>query len=100
MQNAGGNDELDSDVDPMTGKTSNYILAASDSNMSVDAGIYFTPVSTAKVGNFVWYDLNKDGIQNVGETGISGVTVSLYNIAGALVATTITNADGFYCFLM
>jgi protocatechuate 3,4-dioxygenase beta subunit len=98
MQNAGGNDELDSDVDPMTGKTSNYILAASDSNMSVDAGIYFTPVSTAKVGNFVWYDLNKDGIQNVGETGISGVTVSLYNIAGALVATTITNADGFYCF--
>lgn len=98
MMDAGGNDEFDSDVDPATGNTGNYTLVASDSNMSVDAGIYFVQPSTAKVGNFVWYDLNKDGIQNVGETGISGVTVTLYNLSGDIIATTITDADGFYCF--
>lgn len=98
LMNAGGNDELDSDVDPVTGTTGNYVLVAGDSNMSVDAGIFFAQPSTAKVGNFVWYDLNQDGIQNVGENGISGVTVTLYNLGGDVVATTITDADGFYCF--
>ncbi|MBK8146105.1 MAG: hypothetical protein IPK62_14510 [Bacteroidetes bacterium] len=97
-KDAAGNDETDSDVDPGLGVTDNVVVVSGDSNMTVDAGIYFVQPSTAKVGNFVWYDLNKDGIQNVGETGISGVTVTLYNLAGDIVATTITDADGFYCF--
>lgn len=97
-QNAGADDELDSDVDPATGITPAYTIASGDSNMSVDAGIYFVQVSTAKIGNFVWYDLNKNGIQDAGETGISGVTVTLYNTSGDIVATTITDASGFYCF--
>lgn len=98
VKDAGGNDETDSDVDVVTGKTGNYVLAASDSNMSADAGIYFVQPSTARVGNYVWYDIDEDGVQDAGEKGISGVTVTLYNLAGDIVATTITDADGFYTF--
>lgn len=97
-QNAGGDDELDSDVDVLSGKTGTYVIAPSDSNMSVDAGIYFERLQTAQVGNFVWYDLNQDGIQNANEKGISGVTVTLYDQLGNIVATTITDASGFYKF--
>jgi uncharacterized repeat protein (TIGR01451 family) len=45
------------------------------------------------IGDFVWRDTNKNGIQECGELGINGVTVQLYqnSIApGNLVATTVT----------
>jgi len=32
----------------------------------------------AKLGDYVWYDLNADGIQGVTEQGIDGVTVNLW----------------------
>jgi uncharacterized surface anchored protein len=96
--NQGGDDELDSDVNPATGWTTTYTLMPGDSNMSVDAGIHFESANTATVGNFVWYDTNQDGIQDAGEEGISGVTVTLYDNTGATVATMITNSNGFYLF--
>ncbi len=56
---------------------------------------------TSAVGNFVWNDLNQNGIQDVGETGIEGVTVSLLDASGNPVLdglsnpfTTTTAADG------
>ena len=39
-----------------------------------DAGLY-EPVS---IGDYVWEDIDGDGIQDVNEPGISGVTVRLY----------------------
>ncbi|HMN33596.1 MAG TPA: SdrD B-like domain-containing protein [Chitinophagaceae bacterium] len=94
----GGNDELDSDPDPVTGMTGNYVLAISDSNMTVDAGIYFVQPVEASLGDYVWNDLNKDGIQDANELGISGVTVTLYDVNGLPVATTVTDATGHYLF--
>jgi len=96
--NQGANDELDNDVNPLSGLTGTYVLAVGDSNMTVDAGIFFQQPSTASVGNFVWFDTNQDGIQDNGEQGISGVTVTLYNNVGSVVGTTITDANGFYLF--
>ncbi len=52
----------------------------------------------AAIGDFVWEDLNQDGIQDAGETGVSGVTVYLLNCQGEIIATTITNASGAYLF--
>jgi hypothetical protein len=52
----------------------------------------------ANVGNFVWFDVNLNGLQDVGEIGVSGMIVQLYNSAGFNVATSFTDANGFYTF--
>jgi uncharacterized repeat protein (TIGR01451 family) len=52
----------------------------------------------ASIGNFVWYDTNGNGIQDLGELGISGVTVRLRDSNNVLLKTTTTNANGQYDF--
>ncbi|MGL4992056.1 MAG: SdrD B-like domain-containing protein [Sarcina sp.] len=58
----------------------------------------------ASLGNFVWYDLNANGIQDTNEIGINGVTINLYDSTGSnLISTTVTAPDfngnsGFYMF--
>ncbi len=69
------------------------VLPAASSNMTADFG-YTRPSS---IGDLVWYDADKDGIQDVGEPGIPNVTVNLYR-NGVLQATTTTDADGGYIF--
>jgi hypothetical protein len=51
------------------------------------------------IGDFVWNDLDRDGIQDLGEPGIPGVTVNLYEAAGlSFVDSTVTDALGEYLF--
>jgi uncharacterized repeat protein (TIGR01451 family) len=52
----------------------------------------------ARIGDFVWNDLNADGIQGPGETGLSGVTVTLFDGENNTIATTATDANGWYLF--
>jgi hypothetical protein len=52
----------------------------------------------ASLGDTVWYDTNEDGIQDAGELGVPDVTVHLMDCAGHILATTTTDADGFYIF--
>jgi hypothetical protein len=63
------------------------------------------PVPMAVIGDYVWYDANHNGLQDVGEPGISNVTVALYRDNGdgllnptidTLVNTSLTDADGGY----
>jgi hypothetical protein len=49
------------------------------------------------IGNFVWIDANRDGIQDVAELPISGVKVSLYK-NGVKIAETTTATNGEYYF--
>ena len=52
-----------------------------------------------QIGNRVWYDADRDGVQDPGEVGLPGVTVQLLSADGTTVlATTTTNADGEYLF--
>ncbi|NEO41329.1 MAG: hypothetical protein F6J90_35395 [Moorea sp. SIOASIH] len=102
-----GDDTLDSDADA-TGQTANITLQAGDSNQDLDAGIVPQPI----LGDFVWIDNNGDGLQNLGELGLNGVTVNVYNPGAdgqpggeddSLLATTVTTNDvagnpGFYSF--
>ncbi|NJL59079.1 MAG: hypothetical protein HC887_04940 [Desulfobacteraceae bacterium] len=93
-----GNDDADSDVNPQTGRTVVTILASGERNIKVDAGLY-SRTQLASLGNYVWYDSNRNGIQDADETGISGITVNLYDKTGTtIVATTLTDADGHYSF--
>ncbi|MCB9316687.1 MAG: HYR domain-containing protein, partial [Lewinellaceae bacterium] len=51
-----------------------------------------------EIGNRVWADLDRDGIQDSGEPGINGVEVQLKSAGGFLLATTTTTGDGNYFF--
>jgi hypothetical protein len=51
------------------------------------------------IGNSLWHDLDDDGIRDPGEPVIVGATVNLYNSAGVLVGTAITNSEGMYVFM-
>lgn len=55
-------------------------------------------VAPIEIGNRVWRDSNSDGVQTPGETGIANVTVRLYNAAGTLIATAVTDANGEFYF--
>ncbi|GAB4028663.1 hypothetical protein GCM10028809_16830 [Spirosoma gilvum] len=85
---------VDSNADLITGKTESVTLAPGEFNPTLDAGFY---IPSAGLGDFVWLDLNKDGIQDSGEPGITGVTAVLY-VNGVASATTVTDATGFYSF--
>ncbi|MDO5612969.1 MAG: SdrD B-like domain-containing protein [Paracoccus sp. (in: a-proteobacteria)] len=95
--NVGNNDTIDSDANPSTGQTGSYTVNIGQNVKDVDAG-YKDP-GTASLGDYVWVDSNRNGIQDNGDTGRAGVTVTLYNAAtGAVVATTTTDANGKYLF--
>ncbi|UEX90156.1 SdrD B-like domain-containing protein [Staphylococcus ratti] len=92
-----GDDHLDSD-----GLSTKVTIDNSD-NLTVDSG-FFKPTPEPKpvpakyeIGDYVWNDANKDGIQNANETGIPGVTVTLTKPDGSTVTTT-TDASGKYVF--
>jgi uncharacterized repeat protein (TIGR01451 family) len=52
-----------------------------------------------EIGNRVWIDSNRNGIQDPGEAAVPGVTVNLYAPNGTtLLATAITDALGTYYF--
>ncbi len=55
----------------------------------------------AALGDFVWEDLNANGIQDSGEPGINGVTLTLTGTTGAgvpVTQTTTTAGNGGYLF--
>ncbi len=66
----------------------------------------FAFVKPASVGNFVWFDANKDGIQDADEVGVAGVTVTLtdgagnpvIDLDGNPVKPVTTDANGKYEF--
>jgi cysteine-rich repeat protein len=52
----------------------------------------------ATIGDFVWNDLDRDGIQDANEPGLEEVTVNLLDCTGDVVETTTTDINGFYSF--
>jgi protocatechuate 3,4-dioxygenase beta subunit len=96
-KDAGANDVLDSDIDPITNKTSIISLGLGQNLTTVDAGV-FNPTQNGAIGNRVWNDLNNNGIQDAGEPGVPGITLYLYNDLGAELANTVTDANGNYMF--
>jgi uncharacterized repeat protein (TIGR01451 family) len=56
------------------------------------------------IGNFVWFDANGNGLQDPGETGINGCTITLYDAANNPVGlphistNNISGQPGYYQF--
>ena len=52
----------------------------------------------AKLSGHVWHDQNNDGVLDANEDRIANVKIQLYDVDGTLVASTTTDAKGYYCF--
>ncbi|WP_079054333.1 SdrD B-like domain-containing protein [Streptomyces graminilatus] len=94
QQGAGSDRALDSNVDP-AGRTTVDVGDPGYVDHTIDAGLV-GPVN--KLGDYVWYDPDGNGIQDRGEPPAPGVTVNLYNGDGDLLKTTKTDASGKYLF--
>ncbi len=77
--------------------------AAGFNNHTYDFGL----ANLMRIGNLVWNDSNGNGTLDPGESGISGVTVKLFQDNGngtfdaagdTVVATTVTDSSGRYYF--
>lgn len=73
----------------------------------IKVGIESFPGSVPFHGDFVWNDLNGNGLQDAGEPGIDGVTVTMYRDNGdgipnpandTEVRTTVTGNGGLFLF--
>jgi fimbrial isopeptide formation D2 family protein/uncharacterized repeat protein (TIGR01451 family) len=102
-QDQGGNDTVDSDMDTTTGRSSVFTTVSGTNDTSVDAGLY----RLASIGDTVWRDDERDGIQASWEEGLAGVTVELLDGGGISVDDPLspgtpyvvtTGADGRYLF--
>ncbi len=87
-------DPSDSDADETTGLTDVTTLESGENDPTWDAGFY----KLASLGDLVWFDLDEDGVQDAGEPGVEGVTVTLKDAGGNTVGTTTTDSSGAYNF--
>lgn len=99
-------DATDSDVplasvEGQTGRIAGIDLGRGATDLSNDAGL--VRVAESAIGDRVWIDTDRDGLQDAGERGAAGVELELFrkDASGAFVATglgTTTDADGLYAF--
>ena len=93
-------------TDSSTGSaTSTELTEDGDEDLTLDFGFYAEPPCVS-VGDYVWFDQDHDGIQDAGETGIPGVTLTITRddgqpatyADGTPATTDVTDADGMYLF--
>ena len=87
IPNAGSDDAIDSDgqlhngtpciIPATTGPASSFVP-------TYDFGFW----KPGAIGDYVWNDLNHNGIQDAGEPPVGGVGVELHDATGATIATT------------
>ena len=54
--------------------------------------------TTGRLGDYVWLDENRNGIQDASESGLPGVTVNLEDCRRNVLATRVTDANGHFLF--
>ncbi len=90
IERDGGNDSLDSDIDPSTG-VSSKVTIQNENNLTLDVGVAQPKYC---LGDFIWDDKNKNGIQDPEEKGVKGIKITL-NETGESV---FTDENGKYQF--
>lgn len=95
----GMNRANDSNATDATGLTGIIPIGpAGWTDYTIDLGL----IAKGKIGNYVWFDRNDDGIQDADEPGIENIEVRLYNKPASgtpvLVDTQYTDEDGYYLF--
>ncbi|MFK7813137.1 MAG: SdrD B-like domain-containing protein, partial [Maribacter sp.] len=82
-------------VDP-TATTTYSVTVTSDEDCEATDEVIVSVDDKVIIGDFVWLDENRNGLQDDGATGVNDVKVTLYQCNGDEVASTMTadNADG------
>lgn len=78
----------------------NYTVTVTDANDCM-TDCNFVLLNGARIGNLAWFDVDGNGIQNLGELGIEDITVQLegMNDYGEVVSEFVTtNVQGLYSF--
>ena len=55
-------------------------------------------VTTAVLGDRIWFDANRDGLLNNGESGIPGILMELLDAVGNVIFLAVTDPSGYYYF--
>uniref|UniRef100_UPI003F6C8844 SdrD B-like domain-containing protein n=1 Tax=Polaribacter sp. TaxID=1920175 RepID=UPI003F6C8844 len=85
-----------------TDVTIRYTIAADGSCAETTDDVTFTVTPVlGSIGDTVWYDTDGDGIQDVGEPGLAGATITLVSKVPNFEPnrTTTTDANGNYLFI-
>ncbi|MFC1902645.1 SdrD B-like domain-containing protein [Chloroflexota bacterium] len=79
---------------------SNPVYINMNCSKSISANFQFKvdPGQVASISNFVWEDVNADGIQDSTELGIDDVLVELYGLDDSIIESVFTSGGGFYSF--
>ncbi len=96
LQDQGGNDAVDSDANPQTGETDCVAIGSGDTITDIDAGT----APSGMISGRVWNDLNIDGVETVGEPGMNGLSVQLFDCnTNMMLQSVVTGSDGRYTFM-
>ena len=95
-QDIGNDDSKDSDADPNAEINITFLTSSTIINADIGGVREYM-----KVGNFVWHDVNGDGIQEVQEPGYGGIFMNLVDANnGEVIYTTESSSDpmnlGYY----
>ncbi|MEZ4992772.1 MAG: SdrD B-like domain-containing protein [Saprospiraceae bacterium] len=75
-----------------------FSVTVTDANgCSTDCSFELIPLSG--LGDFVWEDINRDGLQDDNEPPLIGVLVRLKNADGVIIDSTTTDMNGNYSFI-
>ena len=92
-QDSTSDESIDSDIDS-NGKSHSVSISDSD-NFTLDAGLI---KQKHCLGDFIWFDNNKNGIQDKDEQGVSDINITLYDSNNVKLGVDTTNGLGKYKF--
>lgn len=79
---------------PTTPISVTTVLDPGEDDPTVDFGLR----GTQSLGDRVWFDIDSDGVQDLGEPGIPGVKITAVDTCTGVVRTATTDANGTYLF--
>lgn len=85
------------EVSPLV-TTTYSVTVTSNGNCTDVASFEVTVNGCVSIGDFVWQDLDADGIQDVGEPGLGNVLVRLLDENNVQIAFTLSAANGSFGF--
>ena len=98
---------LTGDPDNVADSQTNVLALNTSNNINLDADFGYQPTIAANnsdIGDTVYQDLSGDGIEDIGDPGVPGITVQLFvdttanSIPDTPVASVITDNNGNYLF--
>ena len=70
---------------------------------TANLGVVTSSSISVSIGDRIWIDTDGNGVQNISEVAfvnqLGGIAVDLLDVSGAVVASTVTNQDGYYRFV-